>query len=247
VNYNWNWGIFSELSPNGDSTYLGMLLEGLCWTLATAGLGAIMALVLGVVLGVMRTLPGKWPRRFANAYIELFRNIPLLVQFFLWFFVFPELLPSAWGAWLKTLPNAAFITAVVSLGFFHAVRVALMLSAGINAQSKGQKMAGYALGFTTAQTYRYVLLPMAFRLALPPFGSECLNIVKNSAVALTIGLMELTASTRAMSEFSYQIFEAFAAATAIYLIVNVTVLMLMRYLEKRVAVPGYTAQLGKGA
>jgi glutamate/aspartate transport system permease protein len=87
---------------------------------------------------------------------------------------------------------------------------------------------------------------MAFRLAMPPFGSECLNIVKNSAVALTIGLMELTASTRAMSEFSYQIFEAFAAATVIYLVVNVTVLMLMRMIEKRVAVPGYSAQIGKG-
>jgi glutamate/aspartate transport system permease protein len=102
-------------------------------------------------------------------------------------------------------------------------------------------MAGSALGFTLPQTYRYVLLPMAFRLSLPPFGSECLNIVKNSAVALTIGLMELTATARAMSEFSYQIFEAFTAATLIYLFVNVTVLMLMRLLEKRAAVPGYTA------
>lgn len=250
MNYNWNWSIFTEQSPYGDSTYLGMLLQGLSWTLATAGLGAIIALAIGIVIGIMRTLPGKWPRRFANAYIEFFRNIPLLVQFFLWFFVVPELLPQAWGAWLKALPNAAFLTAVVCLGFFHSIRVAVMLSSGINALPKGQKMAGYALGFTPTQTYRYVLLPMAFRLALPPFGSECLNIVKNSAVALTIGLMELTASARAMSEFSFQIFEAFTAATIIYLVVNVTILMLMRALEKRATVPGYTAgkaQAGKGA
>ncbi|WP_332694204.1 amino acid ABC transporter permease [Bosea sp. (in: a-proteobacteria)] len=249
MNYNWNWGIFLEPSPYGDSSYLTMLLQGLSWTLATAGLAALIALALGVVVGTLRTLPGKWHRRFANAYIELFRNIPLLVQFFLWFFVVPELLPQEWGTWLKSLPNAAFLTAVVCLGFFHSIRVAVMLSSGINSLSKGQKMAGYALGFTPAQTYRYVLLPMAFRLALPPFGSECLNIVKNSAVALTIGLMELTASARAMSEFSYQIFEAFTAATIIYLLVNVTILMLMRLLEKRTAVPGYFTskpQSGKG-
>lgn len=250
MNYNWNWGIFLEPSPYGDGTYLGMLLQGLAWTLATAGSAALIALALGIVVGTLRTLPGKWYRRFANAYIELFRNIPLLVQFFLWFFVVPELLPQSWGAWLKSLPNAPFLTAVVCLGFFHSIRVAVMLSSGISSLSKGQKMAGFALGFTQVQTYRYVLLPMAFRLALPPFGSECLNIVKNSAVALTIGLMELTASTRAVSEFSYQIFEAFTAATIIYLLVNVTILMLMRVLEKRAAVPGYMTgktTSGKGA
>lgn len=249
MNYNWNWGIFLELSPYGDGTYLDMLLRGLGWTLATAGSAAVIALALGVIVGTLRTLPGRWERRLANAYIEFFRNIPLLIQFFLWFFVVPELLPQAWGAWLKALPNAAFLTAVVCLGFFHSIRVAVILSSGINAQSKGQRMAGYALGFTLPQTYRYVLLPMAFRVSLPPLGSECLNLVKNSAVALTIGLMELTASARAMSEFSFQIFEAFTAATLIYLVVNVTVLMLMRLLEKRAAVPGYTAgrtAVGKG-
>jgi glutamate/aspartate transport system permease protein len=250
VNYNWNWGIFFEPSPYGDGTYLGMLLQGLSWTLATSSLAAVIALALGVVIGTLRTLPGRWERRFANAYIEFFRNIPLLVQFFLWFFVVPELLPQTWGAWLKALPNAAFLTSVVCLGFFHSIRVAVILSSGINAQAKGQKMAGSALGFTLPQTYRYVLLPMAFRLSLPPFGSECLNIVKNSAVALTIGLMELTATARAMSEFSYQIFEAFTAATIIYLIVNVSVLMIMRLVERRAVVPGYTmgkSSPGKGS
>lgn len=239
MNYNWNWGIFFDLTPYGDGTYLGMLLNGLCWTLATAALAAIIALALGIVVGTLRTLPGIWPQRFANAYIELFRNIPLLVQFFLWFFVVPELLPETWGSWLKALPNAAFWTAVVCLGFYHSIRVAIILSSGINAQPRGQKLAGYALGFTLPQTYCYVLLPMAFRLSLPPLGNECLSIVKNTAVALTIGLVELTASARAMSEFSFQVFEAFTAATVIYLLVNVFALLLMQLLEKRTAVPGY--------
>lgn len=241
MNYNWNWGIFWDQSPygQGSGTYIDMLLHGLYWTLATAFSAAVIAFILGALIGTVRTMPNRWLRRLTNAYIEVFRNIPLLVQFFLWFFVVPEFLPEQLGTWLKTLPSSAFLTAVVCLGFFHSVRVAVMLSSGINSLSAGQKMAGYALGFTLPQTYRYVLLPVAFRIVLPPLGSECLNIIKNSAVALTIGLMELTASARAMSEFSFQIFEAFTAATIIYLLVNVTILMFMRQLEKRVAIPGF--------
>lgn len=240
MNYNWNWKIFLEPSPFGaNSTYFDMLLQGLYWTIATSICAAVLALVIGTVVGVARTLPQRWLQRLTNAYIELFRNIPLLVQLFLWFFVVPELLPTSVGDWLKALPSASFLTAVVCLGFFHSIRVALMLSSGINSLAKGQKMAGDALGFTLPQTYRYVLLPMAFRIVIPPMSSECLNIVKNSAVALTIGLMELTASARAMSEFSFQIFETFTAVTLIYLVINVTVLMLMRRLERRVQVPGY--------
>src|SRR5674476_1658803 len=196
MNYKWNWGIFWEQSPYGpgSGTYIDMLFHGLYWTLATAFSAAVIAFILGALIGTVRTMPNRWLRRLTNAYIEVFRNIPLLVQFFLWFFVVPELLPEQLGTWLKTLPSSAFLTAVVSLGFYHSIRVAVMLSSGINSLSAGQKMAGYALGFTLPQTYRYVLLPVAFRIVLPPLGSECLNIIKNSAVALTIGLLELTAS-----------------------------------------------------
>src|SRR5205085_10369749 len=102
-------------------------------------------------------------------------------------------------------------------------RVAEQVRAGVLSLSRGQGLAGLALGLTLPQTYAYVLLPMAFRIMLPPLTSEFLNIIKNSAVALTIGLMELTASARAMSEFSFQVFEAFTAATIIYLVINVTV------------------------
>lgn len=238
MNYKWNWGIFWQQSPSGSGTYAEMLLQGLAITLATSALAAMIALTLGVVIGTARTVPRRWLRRLTNAYIEVFRNIPLLVQFFLWFFVVPELLPERIGAWLKALPNSAFLTSVVCLGFFHSIRVAVMLSSGINSLPAGQRMAGQALGLTLPQTYRHILLPMAFRVALPPLGSECLNIIKNSAVALTIGLLELTARTRAMSEFSFQTFEAFTAATIIYLSVNTAVLMLMRALERRVEVPG---------
>jgi glutamate/aspartate transport system permease protein len=222
------------------------LLSGLAWTLATALLAWVMALILGAIIGTIRTMPNKLAVRLANGYVELFRNIPLLVQMFLWYFVMPELVPASIGNWLKSLPNAPFVTAVLCLGFFTSSRVAVQVSAGINSLPRGQKLAGTALGLTLTQTYRYVLLPMAFRIIVPPMTSEFLNIIKNSAVALTIGLMELTARARSMQEFSFQVFEAFTAATIIYILVNVVVVFLMRWIEKRVAVPGFISSSGDG-
>jgi glutamate/aspartate transport system permease protein len=239
MNYNWNWRIFWEASPEGVGTYLDTLWWGLLWTLQTALLAWVMALVLGAIIGTLRTMPNKWVVRLANGYVELFRNIPLLVQMFLWYFVLPELLPASIGNWLKSLPNAAFVTAVLSLGFFTSARVAVQVSAGIHSLPRGQTLAGTALGLTLPQTYRYVLLPMAFRIVIPPLTNEFLNVIKNSAVALTIGLMELTARARSMSEFSFQVFEAFTAATIIYIAVNVCVVFLMHRIEKRLAVPGF--------
>jgi len=241
MNYNWNWGIFFEPSPEGVGTYLDTLLLGLRWTITTASLAWILALVLGLIVGVMRTLPSRTAQRFGGAYVELFRNIPFLVQLFLWYFVLPEVLPPDVGLWLKNLPNAAFWTTFVALGFYMSARVAEQLRAGLGSLPRGQKLAGIAIGLTTAQTYRYILLPMAFRIILPPLTSEFLNTIKNTSVALTIGLLELTARTRAMQEFSFQVFEAFTVATIMYLLVNILVTISMRLLERNVAVLGLTA------
>ncbi|TGD94886.1 amino acid ABC transporter permease [Methylobacterium nonmethylotrophicum] len=238
MNYNWNWGIFFDASPEGTGTYADMLLSGLIWTIVTALCAWVIAFAVGSVIGVLRTLPSRPAQAVGNAYVELFRNIPLLVQMFLWFFVLPELLPESWGTWLKQLPNAPFYTAVVCLGFFTASRVAEQVRAGIQALPRGQRMAGTALGLTTAQTYRYVLLPNAYRIILPPLTSEFLNNLKNTSVALTIGLLELTARARAMQEFSFQVFEAFTAATIIYIIINLLVVTAAGLIERRVAVPG---------
>lgn len=239
MNYNWNWGIFWELSPDASGTYLQTLFYGLGWTLATALTAWVIALFLGLLVGTVRTTPLVWAVRLGNVYVELFRNIPLLVQMFLWFFVVPELLPKDVGTWLKQLPNASFWTAVVALAFFTSARVAEQVRAGIQSLPRGQMAAGTALGLTLPQTYRYVVLPMALRITLPPLTSEFLNIIKNSSVALTIGLMELTARTRSMQEFSFQVFEAFTAATLIYLLVNGLVVLAMHGVERKIAVPGY--------
>jgi len=239
MNYHWNWRIFWEMSPDGVHTYLDTLWSGAAWTLATALSAWIIALALGLAVGTARTLPNRALASCANAYVELFRNIPLLVQMFLWYFVLPELLPAPAGRWLKAMPDAAFVTAVLSLAFFTSARVAVQVGAGIEALPRGLTLAGTAMGLTLAQTYRYILLPIACRVIMPPLTSEFLNIIKNSSVALTIGLVELTASARAIQEFSFQVFEAFSAATIIYVVINISIAWMMRRLEKRVAVPGF--------
>ena len=215
------------------------ILFGAGWTLATALLAWAIALSMGTLVGVIRTSPVPWLVRLGNAYVELFRNIPLLVQMFLWYFVLPEVMPQAIGDWLKQSANASFYNAVICLGLYTSARVAEQVKAGILSLRSGQRMAGLAMGLTLPQTYRYVLLPMAFRIILPPLSSEFLNIIKNSSVALTIGLIELTAAARSMSEFSFQVFEAFTGATVIYIIINIIVVSGMRWLERRVALPGF--------
>ena len=239
MNYHWNWHIFFETDPGGTGTYLDMLLSGLWLTIETAICAWIIALILGSLVGVMRTLPSKAASWFSFAYVEFFRNMPLLVQLFLWFFVLPELLPQSWGLWMKQMPHAPFYTAAVGIGLFMSARVAVQLAAGVGSLPRGQKMAATALGLTTAQAYRYVLLPMAFRIVLPPLTSEFLSTIKNTSVAITIGLIELTGAARSMQEFSFQVFEAFTAATAMYLVINLVVVVAMRLLERGVAIPGY--------
>ena len=239
MSYHWNWGIFFQLSPDGTYTYAQLLLFGAGWTLATALLAWAIALTVGTFIGVLRTSPSLWLVRIGNAYVELFRNIPLLVQMFLWYFVLPEAVPETIGDWLKQLHNASFYNAVVCLGLYTSARVAEQVKAGILSLRGGQRMAGLAIGLTLPQTYRYVLLPMAFRIILPPLTSEFLNIIKNSSVALTIGLIELTAAARSMSEFSFQVFEAFTGATLIYIVINIVVVNGMQWLERRIAVPGF--------
>ena len=238
MNYKWNWSVFWDPNPEGSGTFFTALLSGLGWTLATALCAWALALALGIVVGTLRTTSNRWVVRTGNIYVELFRNIPLLVQMLLWYFVLPELLPVAWGDAVKQIPNAPFFTAVVCLAFYTSVRIAEQVKAGIFALPRGQAMAGRALGLTEQETYRYVVLPQAMRIILPPLTSDFLNIIKNTSVALTIGLMELTARTRAMESQTFQVFEAFTAASIIYIIVNVSVGQMMRMVEKRVAVPG---------
>jgi glutamate/aspartate transport system permease protein len=241
MSYNWNWSVFFSPVPSGETTYLFWLLEGLKWTVMLSLSAWLIALAVGSLVGVLRTVPNRLLSTLAATHVELFRNIPLLVQLFIWYFVLPELLPGDLGtAFKQTDPLfQQFVAALLCLGLFTSARVAEQVRAGINSLPRGQQNAGLALGFTLPQTYRHVMLPMAFRIIIPPLTSEFLNIFKNSSVATTIGLIELSRQAQQLVDYTAQPYEAFIAVTALYLAINVIIMSMMRWLEGSVRVPGY--------
>jgi glutamate/aspartate transport system permease protein len=246
LKFDLDWTVFFQEIPGGGETYLDLLLSGLWWTLGVSACAWIIALAIGSVIGTIRTTPSPWLVRLGNGWVELFRNVPLLVQMFLWYFVVPEFIPPL-KAWIvKADPaHAQFLSAVLCLGLFTSARVAEQVRAGIQSLPRGQRMAGMAVGLTQSQVYRFVLLPMAFRIVIPPLTSETMNLIKNSSIALTIGLAELTFRSREMGEYTFRFFEAFSAATLVYIVIAMTANRVMAYVERRVAVPGYIAGGGK--
>lgn len=248
MNYNWGWAMFFKPTGIGSEIYLDWFVSGLGWTIAIALAAWVIALLLGSLLGVLRTVPNRWVAGMATTYVEIFRNVPLLVQLFLWYFLVPDLLPEPLELWFKQDLNpatSAYISVVVCLGLFTAARVCEQVRTGIQALPKGQLGAARAMGFKLPQIYAYVLLPQAYRIIIPPLTSEFLNIFKNSSVASLIGLMELMAQTKQSAEFSANLFEAFTLATLIYFTLNMSLMLLMRVIERRVAVPGLLAAGGK--
>jgi len=233
MNYNWNWGVLLE------EPYLDWVISGFGWTIVVSIAAWMIAFSLGSVVGIMRTTNVRTLRAIGTCYVETFRNIPLLVQMFLWYFVFPELLPEDAGMWVKReLPLPEFSTAVVCLGLYTASRVGEQVRAGIESIGTGQRNAALAMGLTEPQVYRYVLLPVGYRIIVPPLTSEFLTIFKNSSLALTIGVLELTAQTRQIEEYTFQGFEAFTTATLLYICVTGCVMGIMRITESKVSVPG---------
>ena len=233
MNYNWDWGVLIR------EPYFEWLVSGFLWTISVSLAAWVLAFSLGSVVGIARTTDNKILRGIGTCYVETFRNVPLLVQMFLWYFVFPELLPDDAGMWVKReLPMPEFTTAVVCLGLYTASRVAEQVRAGIEAIGQGQRNAGLAMGLTPAQVYRFVLLPVSYRIIVPPLTSEFLTIFKNSSLALTIGVLETTAQARQIEEYTFQGFEAFTAATLLYIVVTSTVMLLMKLIEGRVRIPG---------
>ena len=241
-----DWRIFFQELPGGGEQYWQLIVSGIYWTLGVSACAWVIALVIGSVIGTIRTTQHPWLVRAGNAWVELFRNIPLLVQMFLWYFVIPEFIPPL-KAWIvaSAPAHAQFIAAVLCLGLFTSARVAEQVRAGIQSLPRGQRNAGMAVGLTELQVYRFVLLPMAFRIVIPPLTSETMNLIKNSSIALTIGLAELTFRSREMGEYTFRFFEAFSAATVIYIAIGMTANRVMAFVEKRVAVPGFIAGGGK--
>ena len=238
----WDWQVFCKETTSGeqvagcfgrggDITYLNWIVSAWGWTLSVALLALVVALVAGSLMGIFRTTPSKWLVGLGNAWTELFRNIPLLVQLFLWSHVLPSIFTV-----LRGLPS--FILVVFALGFFTSARISEQVKAGIQALPKGQRYAGLAMGLTLPQTYRYVLLPMAFRIVIPPLTSESMNIIKNSSVAFAVSIAELTMFAMQAGEETSRNVEMYLAVTALYFVSAFTINRIALVIENRVRVPG---------
>jgi len=225
------------LGQNADPSYLDWLMTAWGWTLAVAGLGLSIALILGAIMGTLRTLPdtGRISRllvRLATAWVELFRNIPVLVQVFLWYHVIP-----AFFVPLKALPSYWLVS--IALGFFTSARIAEQVRAGIQSLPSGQRAAATALGLTTTQTYRYIILPMALRIVIPPLTSESMNAVKNSSVAFAVSVPELTLFAMQAQEETSRGVEIYLAVTLLYALTAFSINRVMALIERRSRVPGF--------
>jgi glutamate/aspartate transport system permease protein len=234
--YNWNWPILLK------EPYVTWIITGFGNTILIAILAWAIAFPLGSAIGIARTADNRALRLGGTVYVEIFRNIPLLVQMFLWYFVVPELLPADWGHWIKRdMPYPQFLTAVLCLGLYTASRVAEQVRSGIEAIPRGQRNAGLAMGLTSLQVYRYVLIPVAYRTIIPPLTSDFLGVFKNSSLALTIGVLELTSQARQIEEYTFAAFEAFTVATVLYCTVTGFVILAMRVVERRTRIAGTIA------
>jgi glutamate/aspartate transport system permease protein len=235
--YQFQWSIL------WTSPYGGWLLQGILTTLKLTVLGWVLAAALGAVFGTVRTVPSRFLRGVGGVYVEIFRNVPLLVWMFLWYFGVPQILPAAAQEWLNR-HNGELIAAVAALGVYHGARLAEVVRAGIQSIPSTQLEAALSTGLTLTQAYRLVLVPIALRLIVPPLTNESLNLLKNSSLALTISVAETTFMTRQIESYTAKGFEALTAGTLIYLGLCLGVSAVMARIEHRVAIPGLIVRGG---
>jgi glutamate/aspartate transport system permease protein len=232
MNYDFDWSILWE------EPHRSRIIEGLQTTLQLSLLAWVLALGLGILIGSIRMSNSRFLRIFGSAYVELFRNIPLLLQLFIWFFVFPLLLPRDWMLSWNRMDNVPFLTALIGLSLFTSARVAEQIRSGISSIPKGQLDAAYSTGLSNVQTYRYIVIPYAFRVMIPAISSEFLTIFKNSALTLTIGVAEITNTSRAIEARSFRGIEAYSVASLTYMATTAAVVIFMSWLEHALRIPG---------
>ena len=239
MNYQFKWSVLWT----GESGL--WLLSGLITTLELSVVAWLVAVVLGVVSGALRTVR-FWPlRAAASFYVEFFRNVPLLVWMFFWYFGVTPLLPRGAQDWLFN-HGLEFWAGTIALGVYHGARMSEVIRSGISAIPRTQFEASLAMGLTTLQAYRLVILPVALRLIVPPGTSESLNLLKNSSVALTISVAELTFQTRQIETYTAKAIEAFTAGTLIYLVLCLSISTIMARVERHYAIPGLISRAQAG-
>jgi polar amino acid transport system permease protein len=208
--------------------YLLWLWQGFEVTLALSLSAGVAATAGGLVLALLADARARFARRAVDAYVVAFRNTPLLVQLLFWYFGAATLLPDAATQWLNAAhvvhigplalrwPSFEFVAGWVGLTCYTAAFVAEEFRAGIAGVAANQRLAAFALGLTPRDAFRYVVLPQAVRISLPPLFGQSMNLVKNSSLTMAIGLAELSYASRQVETETFKTFEAFGVATVLY-------------------------------
>ncbi|NPV53046.1 MAG: amino acid ABC transporter permease [Firmicutes bacterium] len=216
-----------------EKPYFEWLLSGLLTTLKLTGVAIAGSTALAVILIVLRMSGQRVLGSIVKAYVHFFRNTPFPVQILFWYFAFPTVLPGGVRTYLYDR-NFEFIAASVALILYTSAYISEHFRSGINAIPKSQMESALSTGLTYMQSMRYIILPQAFRLSLPPLISEYLSIAKNSSVAMTIGVAEITAMSRRVESYTFRAYESFTVATSVYLILSLLTSLVLNYYNSRV-------------
>jgi len=237
LHYDFDWSVLWR-HPYGK-----MLLQGVWTTVHLSLLAWVIALPVGVAIAVCRIMPYRPARLVGGAYVETLRNIPLLVQLFFWYFAVPSLLPGKTERWLYVnVRDLSYVLGVLALGTYTAARVAEAARSGLLAVPVGQFRAAFSTGMSPAGTYRHVILPYALRVVIPLLSTEFLTCFKNSSLAMTIGVMETTGMANYIDSFTFHGLETTTAASLVYLLTSLSVILLMSRIESKMRIPGMIAR-----
>jgi polar amino acid transport system permease protein len=222
VSYQFNWSVIARYAP--------LFWQGTVVTIELSVVSILLATLLGTAAGLGRLSPRRLARGLSGAYVEFFMNTPLVVQLFFWYFGLPMVLPEAVKTWLWA-HNFEFVAGVLGLTVYTATFIAETVRAGVQAVDRGQWEAALAHGLSHRQTLAHVILPQAFRIILPPLGNQFLNLTKNSSLAMTIAVQELTFQSQAVEAQTFRGFEATTVATLIYLALTLALSVLIHLME----------------
>lgn len=230
LKYKFDWAVVTS------GTYFEWLVSGLKVTIELSVVSIALSFLIGLVIAVMRMSHVKPVRWFAHGYLEFFRNTPLLVQIFFWYFGSYKVLPKAVNDWLVE-QNFEFASAVIALTIYTSAFIAEDIRSGVLSIPKEQMEAARSSGFSYIRSMRYIILPQAVRLTIPPLVNQFLNLTKNSSLAMTIGVAELTYQARQVESYTFKAFEAFTAATLVYVVLSSVITLLVNFYNKRVLQP----------
>ncbi len=230
LKYKFDWAVVLS------GKYFDWLVSGVKVTIQLSAVSIALAFLLGLIIAVMRMSRVRPVRWFAHGYLEFFRNTPLLVQIFFWYFGSYKVLPEAANDWLVST-NFEFASAVIALTIYTSAFIAEDIRSGVLSIPKEQMEAARSSGFSYIRSMRYIILPQAVRITVPPLISQFLNLVKNSSLAMTIGVAELTYQARQVESYTFKGFEAFTAATVIYLSMSILITIVVTWYSKTILSP----------